>query len=366
MRTGADIAISSTMEIVDEIRNGRMFILVDNHSRDNNGCLVLPAQMSTPNSINFMATHGRGLICLALAKERVEQLMLELLPNNHRSKHENAFTVSIEAVDGVSTGISAADRARTIATAIDATKGAEAIVSPGHVFPLVAQPGGVLVRAGYAEAAVDLARLAGLNPSGVICEIIRTDGEMAQLQDLMELAHEHGLKIGTISDLIAYRLRHDGAVERVAEVPFHSDYGGDWRLLTYRNKIDDSLHYVLRKGEIRDEPPTLVRVHNVYMFSDMLGEAGPRKRLLQRSMNAIAEAGGGVIVLIIPARVAHEPDGSDHDARFGMDLRNYGVGAQILADLGVTSMRLLTTAERKIIGLEGFGISIAGQTILEG
>src|ERR1700761_8193213 len=215
-------ALSSTAEIIDEAANGRMFILVDDEDRENEGDLVIPAQMATPSAINFMATHGKGLICLAMAKERVEQLGLDLMSRQNGTRHETAFTVSIEARDGVTTGISAADRARTIAVAIDAAKGPEHLVTPGHVFPLIARPGGVLVRAGHTEAAVDVSRLAGLNPSGVICEIMKEDGTMARLDDLVAFAQRHGLKIGTIRDLIAYRRRHDHLVERREEMPFRS------------------------------------------------------------------------------------------------------------------------------------------------
>src|SRR5579875_2057224 len=252
--------LSAPEELIDEARNGRMFILVDDEDRENEGDLVIPAQMATPDAINFMATHGRGLICLALTKQRVDQLGLDLMSRKNGTRHETAFTVSIEARDGVTTGISAADRARTIAVAIDAAKGADEIVTPGHVFPLVAREGGVLVRAGHTEAAVDVARLAGLNPSGVICEIMNEDGTMARLDDLIAFAQRHALKIGTIRDLIAYRRRHDHLVERVSEAPFQCDYGGDWKLLTYRNKIDGRLSYVLQKGHVVPGEPTLARV----------------------------------------------------------------------------------------------------------
>src|SRR3712207_4640453 len=286
--------LSSPEELIDEARNGRMFILVDDEDRENEGDLVIPAQMATPEAINFMATHGRGLICLALTKQRVDQLGLELMSRHNGTRHETAFTVSVEAKEGVTTGISAADRARTIAVAIDAAKGSEHIVTPGHVFPLVARDGGVLVRAGHTEAAVDVARLAGLNPSGVICEIMKDDGTMARLDDLMAFAQLHGLKIGTIRDLIAYRRRYDHLVECLADAPFTSVYGGDRRLLTYRNKVDSSEHYVLLKGKVVPAKPTLARLLTASIFADMLGQPGLRKRALQRAMVQIGEAGAGL------------------------------------------------------------------------
>src|SRR5687768_5465587 len=266
--------------IIDEARNGRMFILVDDDDRENEGDLVIPAQMATPDAINFMARHGRGLICLALTKERVEALGLQPMASNNRSRNNTAFTVSIEAREGISTGISAADRARTIAVAIDAGNGADALVSPGHVFPLAAQPGGVLVRAGHTEAAVDVARLAGLNPSGVICEIMREDGTMARLDDLMEFAKLHGLKIGTIRDLIAYRLKKDHMVERVSETRFTSGSGGNWTAQVFRDKASGEEQLALVHGHVDPSQPTLVRMHSIDLFADVLGERSPRSGLL--------------------------------------------------------------------------------------
>src|SRR5438128_7962530 len=264
--------IASTEELLDEARNGRMFILVDDESRENEGDLVIPAQMATPDAINFMARHGRGLICLALTKDRAEQLGLEPMTRTNRSRNETAFTVSIEAKEGISTGISAADRARTIAVAIDATYGPEAIVSPGHVFPLIAKPGGVLVRAGHTEAAVDVSRLAGLNPSGVICEIMREDGTMARLDDLMDFARAHGLKIGTIRDLIAYRLKKDHLVERVATCPFTADSGAQWQVQVFRDKASGEEQLALVHGTIDPGQPVLVRMHSLDLFADVIGE----------------------------------------------------------------------------------------------
>jgi len=356
--------LASPEELIDEARNGRMFILVDDEDRENEGDLVIPAQMATPDAINFMAMHGRGLICLALAKQRIDQLGLDLMSSHNGTRHETAFTVSIEAREGVTTGISAADRARTIAVAIDAAKGRDQIVTPGHVFPLVARSGGVLVRAGHTEAAVDIARLAGLNPSGVICEIMNDDGTMARLDDLIPFAELHHLKIGTIRDLIAYRHRHDHLVRKVADVPFTSDYGGDWRLLTYRNTVDGTESFVLQKGKVVTGEPTLARVHTGSLFSDMLGQPGPRKRALQRAMVEIGRAGAGVIVLLVMpvSERAHGPGVDGEDAE--LDLRSYGIGAQILADLGVQEMILLTNAHRNIIALKGYGLNVVGESAI--
>ncbi|TRW14379.1 3,4-dihydroxy-2-butanone-4-phosphate synthase [Glacieibacterium frigidum] len=359
--------MASPEEIIDEARNGRMFILVDDEDRENEGDLVIPAQMATPDAINFMARYGRGLICLSLASERVKALGLPLMAQHNGTRHATAFTVSIEARDGVTTGISAADRARTIAVAIDAGKDAAHIVSPGHVFPLVARDGGVLVRAGHTEAAVDVARLAGLNPSGVICEIMKDDGEMARLPDLLEFAATHGLKIGTIRDLIAYRLRHDHLVECVAQAPLESIYGGGWTAKTYANKAEYAEHMVLQKGRIEPGKPTLVRVHAMSMFTDLFGEVGGKAGQLQRAMEAVGEAGAGIVVIIRDAR----PDAISTQMRARgagepFELRDYGIGAQILVDLGVTDMILLTNSHRNIVGLQGYGLNVVGEQAIPG
>jgi 3,4-dihydroxy 2-butanone 4-phosphate synthase / GTP cyclohydrolase II len=365
MAYGSDASPMATPEeIIDEARNGRMYILVDDEDRENEGDLVIPAQMATPAAINFMATHGRGLICLALGKARVEALGLELMARANGTRHETAFTVSIEAREGVTTGISAADRARTIAVAIDSSRGREDIVTPGHVFPLIARDGGVLVRAGHTEASVDISRLAGLNPSGVICEIMNDDGSMARLDDLIPFARRHGMKIGTIADLIAYRHRNDSLVECVSDEPFTSDYGGDWRLKSYRNTVDGSVNLVLQKGAVDPDGVTLVRMHAMSAFHDMLGAPGPKKRRLQRAMEAVGQAGAGLIVVLMPAlpgAAATEPAPAS-----GMDLRAYGIGAQILADLGVHKMELLTSSHSNIVGLEGYGLSVVGERNIPG
>lgn len=357
--------LSSPEEIIDEARNGRMFILVDDEDRENEGDLVIPAQMATPDAVNFMARHGRGLICLAMTKGRVEQLGLDLMARNNGTRHETAFTVSIEAREGVTTGISAADRARTIAVAIDASKDAAEIVTPGHVFPLVAREGGVLVRAGHTEAAVDVSRLAGLNPSGVICEIMNEDGTMARMDDLVGFSQLHGLKIGTIRDLIAYRRRHDHLVEKRAETVFDSEWGGEWRAMTFWNKATGSEQVALVKGLIDPGKPTLVRMHALSPFADLFGEGGERGGLLRKSMRIIAEEGAGVVVVINRPR----PDGltlAIH-ARSGApvpdmeELRDYGVGAMILNELGVEDMVLLTNTHHTLIGLDGYGLKIVGE-----
>jgi 3,4-dihydroxy 2-butanone 4-phosphate synthase/GTP cyclohydrolase II len=354
--------LSTPEEIIEEARNGRMFILVDDEDRENEGDLVIPAQMATPDVVNFMAKHGRGLICLALTPQRVEQLDLVPMASENGTRHETAFTVSIEARSGVDTGISAADRARTIAVAIDGSKGPEHIATPGHVFPLRARPGGVLERAGHTEAAVDVSRLAGLNPSGVICEIMNDDGTMARLDDLVVFAQRHNLKLGTIRDLIAYRRRHDRLIARILETPFESEFGGSWNAITYRNCIDDTEHLVLQKGKIDVTEPTIVRMHAISLFDDMLGRVGERQCILERSMKLVGEAGSGVIVILRPQGPRELSTMMSTEARDQeMDLRSYGVGAQILADLGVLDMVLLTNVHRNLVAIEGYDINVVGE-----
>jgi len=357
--------LSPIEEIIDEARNGRMFILVDDEDRENEGDLIIPAQMATPDAINFMARFGRGLICLSLTSERVEQLGLPLMSRNNGTRHETAFTVSIEAKEGVTTGISAADRARTVAVAIDASKGPEHIVTPGHVFPLVAKPGGVLVRAGHTEAAVDVARLAGLNPSGVICEIMSDDGTMARMDALVEFARTHKLRIGTIRDLIAYRRKHDHLVEKRAETRFTSRWGGDWRMMTFYNKATGTEQGALVKGHIDPDKPTLVRMHMLSPFTDVYGEEGSRAGLIPRSMEMIAEEGAGVIVILnrpIQGWMSRAVQARESGDESAMDeLRDYGVGAQILTELGVQDMILLTNSHHTLVGLAGYGLSIVGE-----
>ncbi|MBP2307587.1 3,4-dihydroxy-2-butanone-4-phosphate synthase [Azospirillum melinis] len=357
--------LSSTAEIIEEARNGRMFILVDDEDRENEGDLVIPAQMATPEAINFMASHGRGLICLALGKERIDQLGLRLMSAENGTRHRTAFTVSIEAREGVSTGISAADRARTVAVAIDAARGPDHIVSPGHIFPLVARPGGVLVRAGHTEAAVDVARLAGLNPSGVICEIMKEDGTMARLDDLVAFARRHGLKIGTIRDLIAFRRRHDHGVERVVTTKFDSRWGGEWSAITFRIEAIGTEAIALVKGVI-DERPTLVRMHALDILSDVLGQTGDRGDIVARSMQEIAAEGRGVIVLfnrdVALSQLLRVKAGEPYVDK--AELRNYGVGAQVLADLGIHDMILLSNSQHVPVALRGYGLNIVEHRML--
>ncbi|MGC6328456.1 3,4-dihydroxy-2-butanone-4-phosphate synthase [Rhizorhabdus sp. FW153] len=357
--------LSPIEEIIDEARNGRMFILVDDEDRENEGDLIIPAQMATPDAINFMAKYGRGLICLSMTKERVDQLGLPLMSRNNGTRHETAFTVSIEAREGVTTGISAADRARTVAVAIDASKGPEHIVTPGHVFPLVAKPGGVLIRAGHTEAAVDVARLAGLNPSGVICEIMNDDGTMARMDSLVEFARTHKLKIGTIRDLIAYRRKHDHLVEKRTETRFTSRWGGEWKLTTFYNKATGTEQTALVMGHIDPDKPTLVRMHLLNPFADIYGEKGPRSDLIERSMEMIAQEGAGVIVILnrpMSGWMTRAVEARETGDTSAMDeLRDYGVGAQILTELGVQDMILLTNSHHTLIALDGYGLSIVGE-----
>ena len=356
--------------IIDEARNGRMFILVDDDDRENEGDLVIPAQMATPDAINFMARHGRGLICLAMSKERVDQLGLEPMARVNGTRMETAFTVSIEAREGVTTGISAADRARTIAVAIDAANGPDAIVSPGHVFPLVARPGGVLVLAGHTDAAVDVARLAGLNPSGVICEIMREDGTMARLDDLMEFAKLHGLKIGTIRDLIAYRLKKDHMVERVAETRFTAKSGASWTAQVFRDKASGEEQLALVHGHIEPGKPTLVRMHSLDLFADVLGEQSERSGLLDGAMRMIEAEGSGVVVALhaaAPGSLSLSANlRSGQPAETGPALRSYGVGAQILAALGIHDMILLSNTRHSPVGLSAYGLAIVEERCIAG
>ncbi|MEE2698847.1 MAG: 3,4-dihydroxy-2-butanone-4-phosphate synthase [Pseudomonadota bacterium] len=361
--------LSSIEDIINDARNGRMFILVDDQERENEGDLVIPGQMATPDAINFMAKYGRGLICLALTAERLRNLDLpQMLQRNH-SRHETAFTISIESKEGVTTGISASDRACTISTAIDPTKGANDVVSPGHVFPLEARDGGVLVRAGHTEAAVDVSRLAGLNPSGVICEIMNEDGTMARLPDLIKFARLHSINIGTIADLIAYRLNHDKIIKRSLESTFENYLGGKYKLYVYVNSVEYAEHIALVKGDLSKKGPTMVRVHVLNILDDVLGDihngkAGELKEIL----HMINQSDKGVLVLIrdpLKSGLSDQiksRDGSSEaqleNLTTATELRDYGVGAQILIDLGVKDMIVLSNTERTLIALEGFGLSI--------
>jgi 3,4-dihydroxy 2-butanone 4-phosphate synthase/GTP cyclohydrolase II len=359
--------ISPTEELIEEARRGRMFILVDDEDRENEGDLVIPAQFATPDAINFMARFARGLICLAMDRRRVEQLGLPLMAQANGTRHATAFTVSIEAKDGVTTGISAADRAHTVAVAINPEMGREHIVTPGHVFPLVARDGGTLVRAGHTEASVDLARLAGLNPSGVICEIMNDDGTMARMPDLVAFAQHHGLKLGTIADLIAHRRRTERLVRRLSEGHIDHPIGGDWRLVVYGNTLSPGEHLALIRGDVAAPGPVHVRMHAANLLHDIVLGAGTGD--LHDAMHMIEAAGRGVVVIIRDWR----PDGMSEQVRNNRDrqvappeIRDYGIGAQILADLGVRDMVRLSNNPRPIVGLEGYGLRVVETRPLAG
>ncbi|MGH1425653.1 MAG: 3,4-dihydroxy-2-butanone-4-phosphate synthase [Pseudooceanicola sp.] len=357
-------AISSVEEIIEDARNGRMFILVDHEDRENEGDLVIPAQMCTPDAINFMATHGRGLICLSMTGERVDQLGLPLMSSQNSSRHETNFTVSIEAREGVSTGISAHDRARTVAVAIDAGKGAQDIATPGHVFPLRAREGGVLVRAGHTEAAVDISRLAGLNPSGVICEIMNDDGTMSRLPELIAFAQKHGLKVGTISDLISYRRRHDNLVRVRSEEIVQSEFGGEWRLRIYTDATQGGEHIALIKGDVEGNDPILVRMHALNPLKDIAGLGAPgRAAEFGDAMRAIAKEGRGVLVLLRDTHM-RLATGAEVSPQV---LKQYGLGAQILSSIGLHKLELLTNSPRpSIVGLDAYGLEIVGTRKITG
>ena len=358
-------AISSVEEIIADARAGKMFILVDHEDRENEGDLVIPAQMCDAAAVNFMATHGRGLICLALTNARIDALGLTLMSPRNSSRHETAFTLSIEAREGVTTGISAHDRALTVAVAIDDAMGPQDIATPGHVFPLRARDGGVLVRAGHTEAAVDVSRLAGLNPSGVICEIMNDDGSMARLPDLVAFAQRHALKIGTISDLIAYRRRNDNLVRPGADRTVTAEFGGDWTMRIYTDEAEGAEHVVLIKGDLATPGPMLVRMHTMDPLLDVVG-LGPAGRTQEfgDAMRLIAEEGRGVLVLLRDLHTKIVADGEISP----QTLRQYGLGAQILSSLGLKDLILLTNSPRpKVVGLEAYGLSITGtRTIPKG
>ena len=352
-----DFALIKT--ILSEARNGRMFVLVDDHDRENEGDVVIAAQMATPAAINFMTLHARGLICLALTAERAEALGLELQPRRNESRFGTAFTVSIEAREGITTGISASDRACTIASAINPAKGREDIATPGHVFPLVARRGGVLERAGHTEAAVDVMRLAGLIPAAVICEIMKEDGTMARRDDLNRFAHDHKLAIATVADLIAYRLRHESIVTCIAETEIKSAYGGHFKAMIFRNHITHAEHIALTKGDITTESPVIVRVHALDITSDLLADyRGESKSLLQRSMDIITDHGRGAVIIIHDSRPTALSENLCSHVNQTDALRDYGIGAQILINLGIREMILLSNTERPIIGLAGYGLKV--------
>jgi len=358
--------LSPIEEVIEDAKAGKLFILVDDQNRENEGDLCVVASFADADAVNFMARYGRGLICLALTRERTQKLGLTMMDRRNESRHQTAFTVSIEARDGVTTGISAHDRARTIEAAIDPQATDRDITTPGHIFPLVARDGGTLVRAGHTEAVIDIARAAGCAPSGVICEIMKDDGSMARLPDLIEFAAEHDLKIGAIADLIAWRRLNETLVTRVAETAIDTEFGGNWRLMVYRNDITSVEHLVLQKGEVMPGTPVMVRMHGLDLMVDLFGQAHKTRRHgeLQRAMTIIAERGSGVIVLLREASMSSlsavvsksaAPAGAQAN-----ELRDYGVGAQILADLNITNMILLTNSKPNVIGLEGYGLHIDG------
>jgi 3,4-dihydroxy 2-butanone 4-phosphate synthase/GTP cyclohydrolase II len=360
--------ISSAAEIIEEARAGRIFILVDDEDRENEGDLVIPAQFATPDAINFMAKHARGLICLAMTKARCERLGLPLMSQANGSRHETAFTVSIEAREGVTTGISAADRARTIAVAINPEMGRDDIATPGHVFPLMARDGGTLVRTGHTEAAVDIARLAGLTPAGVICEIMNDDGTMARLPDLVAFAQRHNLKLGTIADLIAHRRRTEKLVKRVEQgMVSGGARGGQWRMVAYASTVDHVEHLAMVRGDLSGDEPVLVRMHAIDTISDILG--GAHLGSLHGAMDLIAKEERGVVVLIRenrPTAVSERLRGLIGGKPADQALRDYGIGAQILTDLGVKDMILLSNHKRSIIGLDGYGLNVIEQRPIAG
>jgi len=359
--------LSTIEEVIADAKAGKLFILVDDEDRENEGDLCIIGEYAEAEAINFMAKYGRGLICLALTRLRTEQLGLTMMERRNESRHETAFTVSIEAREGVTTGISAADRALTIKTAIDPNCGERDITTPGHIFPLIARDGGTLVRAGHTEAVVDIARACGSeNPSGVICEIMKDDGEMARLPDLIGFAKEHGLKIASIADLIAWRRRNESLVQRTVESAISTRIGGDWRMIIYVNTISDIEHIALVKGDISAGEPVMVRMHALDLMADLLGAVSEKRAgdELAAAMAAIAEVGRGVVVVLresiaasLSSMVSQKLKLSSETSN-NRELRDYGVGAQILADLGIRKMILLSDTRPNVVSLEGYDLEI--------
>lgn len=362
----SDRKISPIEAIIQEAIEGRPYILVDADDRENEGDVIIPAQFATPAQINFMAKHARGLICLAITQQRAAHLKLAPMSRNNQSGHGTAFTVSIEAREGVTTGISAQDRAHTIAVAVDPTKGGSDLVSPGHVFPLTARDGGVLVRAGHTEAAVDVSRLAGLTPAGVICEVMNADGTMARLPELLEFAELHGMKVGTIADLIAYRRKSEKLVELVASAPFESHYcSAALTIHVYRNLVDGGEHIAIVKGDVRRDEETLVRVHQVDLTTDLLGWASAHRDYVPQALRAMSDCHGPAVAVFVqdpdPLSISQRIMGGRKTYHDTNATRDYGIGAQILLDLGVGKMTLLTSSKSKLAALEGFGLQVTGR-----
>ena len=362
-RTG----LSTIDEVISDAKAGKLFILVDDEDRENEGDLCVIGEYATAESINFMAKYGRGLICLALTRLRTEQLGLTMMERRNESRHETAFTISIEAREGVTTGISAADRALTIKTAINPASGERDITTPGHIFPLVARDGGTLVRAGHTEAVVDISRACGSEmPSGVICEIMKDDGEMARLPDLIDFAEEHDLKIASIADLIAWRRRNESLVQRTVETSITTRFGGDWRMVIYANNVSNIEHIVLVKGDISSGDPVLVRMHALDLMADLLGEVSDKRAgdELAKAMAAIADLGRGVVVVLRESIAASLSSTVSQklnlvsDTTSNRELRDYGVGAQILTDLGIRKMILLSDKRPNVVSLEGYDLEI--------
>lgn len=350
-------AIAPIETIIEDARNGRMYILVDHEDRENEGDLIIPAEFATTQAINFMATHGRGLICLPMTNDRITRLGLPMMAVNNSSRHETPFTVSIEAREGVTTGISAADRAHTVATAINEQNTMAHLATPGHIFPLRAREGGVLVRAGHTEAAVDISRLAGLNPAGVICEIMNDDGTMATLPELIKFAAKHGLNIGTISDLITYRSRNDNLVSETGQRTITSAYGGDWAMRIFTDQTTGTEHVVLTKGDITTDEPVLTRTHALNAVEDILGIGTETPDTLPRAMEIIAKEGRGVVCLFREPRAKLWPE-EDEGPR---TIKQTGMGAQILSNMGLHKLILLTNSpDTRYLGLDAYGLSITG------
>ena len=368
MSVSKPLKIDPIEKVILDAKAGKLFILVDDQDRENEGDLCIIAEHATPDTINFMATHARGLICLALTREKADELSLSLMEQRNESRHSTAFTTSIEAREGVTTGISAHDRAHTVKVAIRSSATINDITTPGHIFPLVARAGGTLVRAGHTEAIIDIAKAAKLNPSGVICEIMNDDGRMARLPDLITFSKKHDLKIGAIADLIAWRRGNETLISRISETLINSSFGGDWRMMVYKNDITGVEHIALLKGDLITNEPVLVRMHALDMMVDILGETKQHRTFgeLHRAMEIIAKKGRGLVVLLREAnsssvsQIIASRNSVEHEKINSPELRDYGVGAQILRDLDVRDMILLTNSRPNVIALEGYGLTISG------